>query len=511
MHLLICPLKKQLRCDELILANVVEGLGKIAQTTRFDGMLHNDQEYVEISFVTGAQKTELIMEENRKQKLTDLGAETLADALLSIATHSSEVDDLVEHLIATPKKSVQRFKRKLSGLKRRKRFIDRRESTHFARKLTMLLQELKFGVDDPLTGVELVAAFYEADSAIFEMCDDSNGNIGDVFRYDAKELFLEYASRCNDEEKISNIILRVNQVDNYGIRDTLIDCAGECLPESVIRTMIAQLHQWAEKENSEYSRRHYLHSSESLARQIQDAELFAKFRLASAGKLSTAALIDIAEVHLECGNVETAHSWLKKIPEDETFMADERDELLQEIYQKQGNTKKLQELLFREFRSFHSIVTLQALLEVIGLDKREEVIADAVMHILESTTLKESDAEFLIAVGRVDEAEAYLLERVDLLEGRHYDQVLFLAKSMESENRHLVASVLYRCLLNSIMKRGNTNAYGHGVRYLNKLDKLAVVVADWKAFDHHEKYKAQLVEANGRKYSFWSKYEDANY
>jgi hypothetical protein len=42
---------------------------------------------------------------------------------LSLAVHSDDVDDLIEQLIATPKENVQRFKKKLSGLKRRKRFI----------------------------------------------------------------------------------------------------------------------------------------------------------------------------------------------------------------------------------------------------------------------------------------------------------------------------------------------------------------------------------------------------
>ena len=46
-----------------------------------------------------------------------------------------------------------------------------------------------------------------------------------------KNCFVDYASRCADKEKIADIILKVNQKDNYGIRDTLIDCAGECLPE----------------------------------------------------------------------------------------------------------------------------------------------------------------------------------------------------------------------------------------------------------------------------------------
>jgi hypothetical protein len=413
------------------------------------------------------------MADSRKQKLINLGSEALADALLTLAVHSEEADDLIEQLIASPKENVQRFKKKLSGLKHSRRFIDWRGASSFARELEMLLQDLKSGVSDPLIGVELVAAFYEADNTIFEMCDDSSGNIGDVFRYDAKELFVEYATRCAEKDKIADIILKVNQQDNYGIRDTLIDCAGECLPEKVVRTMIATLQKWADKEKDEYGKRYHLRSIESLARQIKDAELFENTRIASWGKLSTAALIDIAQVYLESGDVETAHSWLKKIPEGETFQAYERDKLLLEIYQKQGNTEQLSELLFQKFRSCHSADTLQALLDVIGHDRRDEVVADEVAQILESSTLRESDAEFLISIGKMDEAEAYLLGRADQLDGNHYGSLLFLAEAMETENRYLVASLMYRSLLVSILERGYTKAYPHGIRYLKKLDKLA--------------------------------------
>ncbi|MBU2482247.1 MAG: hypothetical protein KJ760_14260, partial [Proteobacteria bacterium] len=337
-------------------------------------------------------------DKDRKQKLIALGADALADALLNFAVHFDEADDLIEQLIATPKENVQRFKKKLSGLKSSRRFIDWRGAAGFARELEMLLQDLKSGVDDPLTGVELVAAFYEADSTIFEMCDDSSGNIGGVFRYDAKKMFVDYAKRCKDKQKIADIILKVNQKDNYGIRDTLINCAGECLPESVIRNMIAGLQKWADKEKDEYNKRHHFRSIESLARQIKDAKLFEKTRIASWGKLPTAALIDIARVYLESGDVETAHSWLKKIPEGETYQAYERDKLLEEVYHKQGDSEKLTELLFQKFRSCHSTGTLQALLDVIGHDKRDEVVADGVKVILKADRLRESDAEFLISV-----------------------------------------------------------------------------------------------------------------
>ena len=447
------------------------------------------------------------MDSNRKQKLIGLGADALSDALLDLAAHSEEAEDLIERLIATPKENVQRFKKKLSDLKHSRRFIDWRGAAGFGRELEMLLQDVKAGVSDPLTGVELVAAFYEADNTIFEMCDDSSGNIGDVFRYDAKELFVDYAKRCEEKGKIADIILKVNKMDNYGIRDTLIDCAGECLPEDVIRTMIATLQKWADKEKDEYGKRHHLMLIESLARQIKDAKLFEKARIASWGKLSTAALIDTARVYLESGDVETAHSWLKKIPEGETFQAYERDELLEEIYQKQGDSEKLTELLYQKFKSYHSTDTLQALLNVIGHDKRDEVVADEVAQILESSALRESDAEFLISIGKIGEAEEYLLGRADQLDGNHYGSLLSLVEVMESENRHLAASLIYRSLLMSILERGYTKAYPHGIRYLNKLDKLAVNITDWKKFNHHEAFKEQIIQAHGRKRSFWSKYE----
>lgn len=447
------------------------------------------------------------MADSRKQKLIDLGAESLAGALLNLAVHSDEVDDLIEQLIATPNENVQRFKKKLSGLKRRKRFIGWRESASFAHELEMLLQDVKAGVNDPLTGVELVVAFYEADNTIFEMCDDSSGNIGDVFRYDAKELFVDYAKRCNDKDKIADIILKVNQKDNYGIRDTLIDCAGECLPEDVIRAMIATLQKWADREKDEYGKRHHLMLIESLARQIKDAKLFEKTRIASWGKLNSAALIDIARVYLESGDVETAHSWLKKIPEGETFQAYERDKLLKEIYHKQDDSEKLTDLLCQKFRDYHSTDTLQALLDVIDLDKRDDVINTEIAQILESDRLRESDAEFLIAVGKINEAEVYLLKRAGQLDGNHYGSLLSLAEVMESENRHLVTSLIYRSLLFSILEHGYTKAYPHGIRYLKKLDKLSAAITNWKNFHHHEAFKEQIVQALGRKRSFWSKYE----
>ena len=133
--------------------------------------------------------------------------------------------------------------------------------------------------------------------------------------------------------------------------------------------------------------------------------------------------------------------------------------------------------------------------------------ADEVALILESTALRESDAEFLISIGKIDETEEYILNRAEQLNGDHYGSLISLAEAMESENRNLTASLIYRSLLISILEQGYTKAYPHGIRYLKKLGKLSTIITDWKSFNHQEAFNDQIIQAHVRKQSFWSKYE----
>jgi len=105
------------------------------------------------------------------------------------------------------------------------------------------------------------------------------------------------------------------------------------------------------------------------------------------------------------------------------------------------------------------------------------------------------------------EAEKYLLKHAGQLDGNYYGSLLSLAETMEAESRYLVASLIYRSLLISILERGYTKAYPHGIRYLKKLDKLSAFVTDWEDFNHHEAFKERIIQAHGRKRSFWSKYK----
>lgn len=448
------------------------------------------------------------MEDTRKQKLSELGADVLADSLLKLSLYSDDAENLVDRLLATPAENVNRFRKKFSTLKHSTHFVDYGEAPAFARKLQVLLQDLAEAVEDPVQGIDLVTDFFEMDNALFDRCDDSMGCIGDVFRYDAAQLFKTFASHCEDKQQVAQVIVDVNRQNNYGVRDCLIDCAIDYLPETVIREVIDTFQQLALKHADSYERGHYSYLIESLARQIKDPKLFEQTRRASWGELSASACIDIATVYFESGAIDTAHDWLEKIDENDRVGRANREKLLSQIYLAKGDTDKLGELLLQQFRAYPSEHTLHALLDVVGEGRRDSVVSKQIDQIKAKATFLESDAVFLLQMNEIDTAEQYILQRADQLNGDAYISLPKLAKSLESGKRHLVVSLIYRSLLLSILRRGYTKSYPYGVRYLKKLDRLAEIIEDWKTFGNHESFKAQIVAEHRRKRSFWSKYND---
>ncbi|MHB0981082.1 MAG: DUF6880 family protein [Thermoleophilia bacterium] len=74
------------------------------------------------------------------------------------------------------------------------------------------------------------------------------------------------------------------------------------------------------------------------------------------------------------------------------------------------------------------------------------------------------------------------------------------------EGRSLVATIVYRALLDSILGRTRSKTYPHGVRYLKVLDRLALSITGWGDFDDHGAYSERLHREHSRKRGFWSRY-----
>lgn len=447
-----------------------------------------------------------ITPQQRKQ-LESLGAKKLSDILLDLATNHDSVLNTLERLWSTPQESIARCKRNLASIKRRTRFINWRESYSFSEELEQLLHDIEETIPDPDIGLALIVDFYKADSTIFNLCDDSSGNIGDVFRVSARNLFNKFAAGFQNKGKIRALLLDLILKDDYGIRDSVLDGLSTYLGEPDIRKLIDQLWNCSEKENDDYQKHHIFSLIETMAKQIKDGPLFEKTGPLNWERLNDKAYFDIAEVYFLAGELQPALSWAERIS-DKSINVFNSDQLLTSIYKKLGNHEKVSEIAWRVFHRNRSKESLDSLIEVIGEDHRENVIKNEMATILQSPKLECFDADFLMKIGKIDEAEAYLQKHVDYLNGDWYTYLVPWAEVMEKCKKFLMASLLYRCLLDSILSRAISKYYHHGIRYLKKLEKLAPHVSDWSRFEPHQIYFDELKKNHGRKPSFWSKYAD---
>ena len=447
------------------------------------------------------------MDDDRRKKLVNLGAEALADALLELAKQNDRAEAIIVRMLASPKENIRRIKARIAAVKRSRRFVTRRESFALAQKLETLLEDIRASVTEPETGLRLVAAFYDADEGALGNSDDSDGDIGDVYRITARDLFVEYAKRHPDPTWPAELAFELNQVDDYGVRDSLIHAAAEYLPKPDLRAMTDRLQAAVDDASDESERCRRLLLLESLAQQAGDAKLYEKTALDdSESPPEESVILDIASVHLASGDAQTALAWIEKTPPEHSHLEPSRNRLLLDIYEGLGDTAKQTEVAWRLFRQHRCAKTLEKLLSLIGEERRDEILLREITSILSEPRLFVTDVRFLMELGRIDEAETYLLRRADALNGNMYESLLPLAKEMETAGRPLAASMIYRALLNSILQNARTTAYPSGARHLRKMDELANSISDWNGFCDHATYVAELRRFHYRKTSFWSRY-----
>lgn len=446
-----------------------------------------------------------------RKQLLKLHKERLVDALLDLAMHSDKAYSVAERLASPSKDNVKRFKQKLAGLKRGRRFIDYNESYNFSTELSAMLDDLTAGVADPKTGVELLVSFIMLDKRIFERCDDSDGFIGDVFRNNAPDVFVQCASQCEDKKWLCDRLMPLIEDDEYGTRSAMLDSAASFLPVDSMKALVERL--WDKIEKSPKDDKRYdsrLSGVKMLARQLGDPVLFERAELKRfAVNFPIISYMKIANEYLKAGKPDTALSRMKKASHCPSGFIDEYNNLMLKTYKALGNTDKAEKTAWTILNNHRSPETLDGLLEIIGYDKREEVLGKQAQAIVDSTGFSFSDASFLIKSNMHKDAEGYLLRHAENIDGDKYYYLLPIAQELEREGRLLGAIAAYRSLVESTLRRRASKYYYHGVKYLKKIDIISSAVIDWKTLSPHDAYKELLMKKHGKKRSFWTRYEEA--
>ncbi len=400
----------------------------------------------------------------------------------------------------------KKFRQALQKLKDFDGYLGWSESNAFSHTLTDVIASLAGSEIDPKEGIELLLEFYLTDEVMLNSCDDSDGTVGDVYRIDACNLFVRYGRACENKGWIADRVLELYRKDDFGVRDELLNRAVEYLPHEVLCSMAETLWQEADSHKAEFGKRHLLIAVEAIARQLKDARLFEKARIAGWGpEPHTAACIDIAQAYLEAYDAPTALSWLRKIPDGDNFQEGDRDAALFSVFADLGMVKEQSDVAWRIFRRSRCPETLDLLLSTIGEHQRNRVVKDEIELLLKGKNLDFQDVQFILHVGEVIKAEELVLRNARQLDGSRYYDILPLADSFERNKRYLTTSILYRSLVDSILERGISKYYHHAVRYMKHLNLLMPLVKDWRGFQSHDEYLVVLQKLHRMKFSFWDK------
>lgn len=447
-----------------------------------------------------------------RDRLVSKGAEVLADALLDLVGTCDGAERAVLRMISTRDENLQQFERgirKLRAQTRSRKFFDWRRTGELSGMLKGLLRDLEEAHVDPRNGVKKVVRFFGIGPSAMESCDDSSGIVSGIFRYDATELLAKFARECDDSEWLEEITISLHRDNDYGLNDNVIDTASAFLPEQSLQRLIERCWALAESEVDGRESRPWLMAIESLAKQRRDPFLFERVKRHRRDQLSTHDFIEIAEVYLLSSLPVEALSWLKRVPEDNIRFDSQRDQLMINAHLELGARDAAAEVAEERFSGFHSLHTLEGLLSIVGDEQRQMVIKDAARSILNKDTLVLSELEFLTDVDLVDEAETYVIERADQVDGKYYPTLTKVVSVFEDSGKVLVSSIIFRALLEGILDRANSRAYSHAVRYLKKLDNLAEQIEAWNGVPDHESFSQSLRERHRLKRSFWGRYEEA--
>jgi hypothetical protein len=238
-----------------------------------------------------------------------------------------------------------------------------------------------------------------------------------------------------------------------------------------------------------------------------DPALYEKATVAWCGGTVGGLYLKIARVYLEANSPTGALRWLESDKPGLHFRH-EHDELLMSAYSQLGATDKQAVVAQRIFDHYYNIDTLAQLIDLVGEDRRDAIVEEAARHIADGE-LSTGGVEFLLDLGRNEDAERHILEHRSELNGEFYTSLLRMAKRLEEQDLLLPTVCVYRALLESILARAISKYYHHGVRYLKKLDSLAPQLREWGDVEPHIVYRTALLEQHARKSSFWKKLKAA--
>ncbi|MGA2792704.1 MAG: DUF6880 family protein [Roseiarcus sp.] len=466
--------------------------------------------------------------------LTALGAGKLAKLVLDETERDAGFRKLVSAALAGtkgPEAVASLVDRRLGGLERARGFIEWDKAKTFAADLDMTIKTIvdELGPADAAAAVDRLIRFVATHRAVFERVDDSSGRVQNLYQ-DAIAAMrpLVGAMAEADRSQLPNKIASALANETHGYMADVVKAVVGDIPEAARASwdagLAAQQVSLCDQRDAkrDWDRDTRLSGIVATRQAIAEArgDLDGFIALEETKQPHVQETMGIAERLLAAGRGEEALIWVRRKSgrrigyishADLADRAEIRDlrggarvTLEARILEKLGDKAAARALLWAAFESTLDAEMLRQHVRTLDDFDEFDVLDRAFDHVSSATDVYRA-LVFFIAWPRLDRAARLVVDRRDKWDGRHY-QLLAPATAALEPDHPAAAAILYRALLSDILARAKAQAYGHGARYLAKLDQLAGAfdAASIAGMDGHASYRAALTKAHGRKSAFWT-------
>lgn len=458
------------------------------------------------------------------EKLTELPAQKLAQLVLDEAERNAGFRRQVKAALAAksgPEGIAKLIDRRLSGLERAKSFIEWDKARAFRDDLQSLTDtieaELAPAAQD--MAMDRFIRFIATHERVFERVDDSSGHVQDVY-YLAIISAGKLAAQLSTSEAAllpDKIMARLGET-THGYLADLTKAIAPHLPQSTLARWDAELdaaiaQRKIDEGKTSTDRWHYSMTSQwsemrqTLAEARGDIDLL--IALESAKKPHMQDVQGMAERLLTAGRADEALEWVRKpgsrVKGQDDALSPSRVQIEASILEALNDKTAAQALRWQCFESRLSADILRDYLK--NLPDFDDIEAEtrALQYGL-SHQVPELALRFYLDWPRLDLAAQVILQHHSHWDGGLWHSLPKTAETLEHEHP-AAATILYRALLDDILKAARSKAYGHGAKYLGKLALLAEA-ADPNLPEGvvaHEAYVAELRKNHGRKSGFWGR------
>ena len=192
---------------------------------------------------------------------------------------------------------------------------------------------------------------------------------------------------------------------------------------------------------------------------------------------------------------------MSKIADDDQ-RSHNRDTLLIEAHMLEGNTDKAKEVIWSRFKRNLHIDDYLHYLKLASAEEKVQAKEEA-LKIARAEQYISRSFEFLHELHEYDAIETLFYERESEISGYDYYVYRKLSTNLHKHGKHLVAALLRRKLVESVLDSAKSKSYRYAASDLKLAGDYAAEVKDWGNYPTHAMFVDKLRNDHGRKQSFW--------